>query len=220
MKNIQLSVFLAILFIGCVVGAYFYGRSSVSERQVTVPATVNVDSLHDVWLQATVDSLTYNDLVRRYNGLHSSILRSGGHKLGHPDTIYIKGDTTGTQSEKIPVFTADTSIKVGVSGFVVQDGDTTALSDSTTISTSLAFIGDPYYLLGIEKLKIAPFTLNIPTKEKVIRTGGGLQITGLAGVWQGQPSGGGIIKIGRIGAGGVAIYKSTPLWLVSYDLVK
>lgn len=200
------------------VGDFYFGwvmrGERIVERQVEIPAHVNIDSLHDVWAFGRPDSLDLEILeVQNANLKRLLSERPIGATAGGGGTSQPPAHVT------VRTWTIDTALPVGVETFVDQGEELVPFDTTTRLSLKTTFYGDPLNAFRIESAKIDPFTLTVKAKETVIHeeSTDWFHLRGLTG-WHADPAFGLHAEFFQVGFGAMAIVNEKPLYFVSFRL--
>lgn len=151
---------ITLILVGVWVDRTFF----VNEREVLVPATVDIDSLRNVVLTEVTTKYVHKDsvlqILNEKNKVITLLLARKSKVVS--DTIFVH------DSSFVPIYEAslDTPLIAHIS--VVQGEDTVRQSLPLQTSFALQFIGGEYEVFNIERFAISPFTIQIPTKERFV----------------------------------------------------
>ena len=207
---------VALGALAVLIGDFYFGwvmrGERIVERQVEIPAHVNIDSLHDVWAYGRPDSLDLAILEVQNANLkrllsERQVTPPGAGIPAPPAHLMVKG------------WTMDTSLPVGVEAFVDQGDELVPFDTTTRVSFKSTFYGEPVNAFRIESAKIDPFTLTVRAKETVIHeeTTDWFHLRGLTG-WHADPAFGLHAELFQVGFGAMAIVNEKPLYFVSFRL--
>jgi len=214
MKNI-LIIFLCALAI--LAAGFFLGRSTIEEKTVIAPTTVNVDPVKNLLIEAKGDSVALDELTLENQELKRRLQER--RKTAPPITTSNE-PLKAPQPVMVPVWPLDTTLQVAARATSVTESDTSVSSAKLRVHLKLRFIGAPANLFELQNLSIDPFTFDgretITEKRDLLPPIGSFVSLSLGASWNGSIGIGAVVRIGKV-TGGAFAHKETEEYFLSYQ---
>jgi len=211
MKEFKIYAIISLLFIaiGIFIGYNLKKEKIIAEKEI-INIETNIDSLKNIWLTGKIDTFKFIEQIKINHNLMNAINKL---KMIKPETVMTKNN--------ILMASIDTSIKSSITSKIIFSNDTINIDTSTMIQTKINYLPD-YNLFNIDKLNIEPITFNIrlPTTKILIDTKSKYNISGvLVSMGRYNVGIGAIFDIDHFKFGYISIYKTSPIWLVGYNIL-